>query len=592
MTRSSLDPTSASRCITKGSATPVVQPCEGNLPSVSPALREAIDVPKNVSGDNKTTLQQSDGNGHRDLARSEHELASSTSFQIDDSGDRTETVPKVNSRGTKQQRRAPRQRRGVDAGASALEGLAVESISPSFSGPIGTYVKELGRLPLISRRRELELTTLVATTRDEFRKFALKSDFIARCCLRDLKDVKSECDETTLDPQTSEESGGKKRKPAQSSDAAAAKLHDLLKLNKELFRELSTKRTTKPRRAEISAALEENREQVANMPGAKEIQIGSLRSAMQDLKLLAERAESIHQNLVAEKLTSKSRVQLKRELQSILAELGEVPRAALDRVARAEEIFLLGDAARIELLQANLRFVVSIAKKYVGRGLAFEDLIQEGNLGLDDALDRFEWQRGFRFCTYAAWWIRQHINRAVKNHSSAVRVPIGVQDDAKKLLNKRGHLAQRLGRAPTLEESYAEYLASEAKPVDRWQYTRSLIATSGGHSIDAPSIGSDERNTISRFLTAINEDPATEVEEVEAHAHGLHALQEWLKILRRQDFRYAETIKLRFGLGCEQLTLGEVGDRLRLSKERVRQIEEEALTALWKIARKHGRHHA
>ena len=227
-----------------------------------------------------------------------------------------------------------------------------------------------------------------------------------------------------------------------------------------------------------------------------------------------------------------------------------------------------GHAAHERLVEANLRLVVSIARNYIGRGLAMLDLIQEGNLGLMRAVDRFDYRRGFKFSTYASWWIRQAITRAIADQARTIRVPIHVVEMINKLVRTRRDLAQALGRDPTIEE-IAEDLEIEPDRVEEL----SKIAQSPV-SLETP-VGEEENSTIGDFV----EDGNVEV-PVEAATFRL--LQDYLaNALEGLNDREREVLIMRFGLQNGKVsTLEEVGERFGVTRERIRQLETKALAKL------------
>ncbi len=228
-------------------------------------------------------------------------------------------------------------------------------------------------------------------------------------------------------------------------------------------------------------------------------------------------------------------------------------------------------ASRNDFVKANLRLVVSIARRFNHGRMALADLIQEGNLGLLKAVERYDYKKGFRFSTYASWWIRHAISRALADKGREVRLPVHMIDAQHRLTKARRNLTGKLGRSPTTEE-----LAEETKmPVDKVEKMRSWLLEQS-ISIDKP-VGDDEGRVLGEVLEDPDREPASPTEELEWAA----LTTEMAGLLGELRPIEADILRQRFGLGTEQeLTLKEIGDKYNLSRERIRQLQEQALSKM------------
>jgi len=263
--------------------------------------------------------------------------------------------------------------------------------------------------------------------------------------------------------------------------------------------------------------------------------------------------------------------------QLYLNEIGANPLLSADEELRLSRLVREGDfAARQTMIERNLRLVVNIAKHYLNRGIPLLDLVEEGNLGLMHALEKFDPERGFRFSTYATWWIRQNIERAIMNQSRTIRLPVHVVKELNQVLR-----AQRNIEAASNGESSLDAIAQRLdKTVD--EVRDILLLSEHTASLDAP-LDIDPSLSIGESLA----DDRAETPELQIHSSEVERLvREWIKMLNDKQ---RLVIRHRYGIDeCELLTLEELALRLELTRERVRQIQLEALGQLRRILKRHG----
>ena len=252
-----------------------------------------------------------------------------------------------------------------------------------------------------------------------------------------------------------------------------------------------------------------------------------------------------------------------------LKEIGRVPLLTADEEIEIAQRMEQGDEeAKKKLAEANLRLVVSIAKRYVGRGMLFLDLIQEGNLGLIKAVEKFDYRKGYKFSTYATWWIRQAITRAIADQARTIRIPVHMVETINKLIRISRQLLQEYGREPTPDEIAKAMGISESKVREIIKIAQEPV------SLETP-IGEEEDSHLGDFL-----EDETALAPAEAASHALMKEQLW-DVLDTLTPREEKVLRLRFGLDDgHQRTLEEVGKEFQVTRERIRQIEAKALRKL------------
>ena len=452
----------------------------------------------------------------------------------------------------------------------ALEVALTETEVRKIDDPIRMYLTQMGEIPLLTREEEIKLARKIELTRLAFRRKVLESDYCSRAAVEILQQV----DEGTLPfDRTMKMSSGEAQERAIIKGRIPINMHTVNKLldrNSDVFLALSdtddedaVKRNMKQiqrNRRKIASLLEELSLRTSRIqPMMKKLQ--GIQQKMHQLQRLIDKGPT--QDYDPEDLEA-----MNQELNGMQELILETP-GQLDRRLRAvEAVHTQYDEAKRNLSGGNLRLVVSIAKKYRNRGLSFLDIIQEGNTGLMRAVDKYEYRRGYKFSTYATWWIRQAITRAIADHARTIRIPVHMIETMSKLRTISKNLLQKLGREATIEEiaEVAKMSVSETRRV--------LKISKHPFSLDRP-IGESEDSYFGDFI-----------EDDTAESPVQSATQEMLKdrieeVLTTLTYREREIIKLRYGIGDGYTyTLEEVGRIFKVTRERVRQVEAKAIRKL------------
>ncbi|MBR6801024.1 MAG: RNA polymerase sigma factor RpoD [Eubacteriaceae bacterium] len=285
--------------------------------------------------------------------------------------------------------------------------------------------------------------------------------------------------------------------------------------------------------------------------------------------MLTDELEETAEEIIKEDFTDFEGININDPVRMYLKEIGKVELLTADQeVALAERIESGDVKAKQELAEANLRLVVSIAKRYVGRGMAFLDLIQEGNLGLLKAVDKFDYTKGYKFSTYATWWIRQAITRAIADQARTIRIPVHMVETINKIARVTRVLVQELGRDPSTKEIADRLGMSEDKVIEIQKIAQDPV------SLETP-IGEEEDSHLGDFI------PDDEAPAPDEAASYMLLREQLLEVLSTLTDREAKVLKYRFGLeDGRPRTLEEVGDIFKVTRERIRQIEAKALRKL------------
>ncbi|MCH8922480.1 MAG: sigma-70 family RNA polymerase sigma factor [Planctomycetes bacterium] len=442
--------------------------------------------------------------------------------------------------------------------------------------PVRMYLTQMGEIPLLTRQEEISLASRIEVTRRYFRCRLLECDYVIQAAVKVLRRVhegKLPFDRTV---QVSVTDRLEKEQILGRLPHNLRTLDVLLKRNRRDYRIASGKSYRKAERRTAWNRLGHRRRRAVRLVEELGLRTQRIEPMIGTLEEFSRRVDKLKADIDYSKRKRRPLEERKAamaEFRNILCALQETPTSLRNRVKNLKVVYSRYQHAKRGLSEGNLRLVVSIAKKYRNRGLSFLDLIQEGNAGLMRAVDKFEYRRGFKFCTYATWWIRQAITRAVADQSRTIRIPVHMVETMSRVRNVARQLLQELGREPTLEETAkrAGCLVEEARRV--------LAMSRYPISLDRP-VGNSEDSQFGDLLPdATAENPA-----VGAAQEMLRA--RIVRVLKTLSYREREIIKLRYGLGDGySYTLEEVGHIFKVTRERIRQIEAKAVRKLQQPSR-------
>jgi len=449
-------------------------------------------------------------------------------------------------------------------------GLPVEPPKPS-DDPIRMYLSQMAELPLLSRAEEIALAKKVEITRKRFRRSVLACDFAMRATVETLSKVHAgdlPFDRTIKVSLTERLT---KEQILARMPHNLATLQRLLDENRRRFETLVRKSTPRGERIAARRAFVRCRRKCLHLVEELSLRTRRVQPLMRQLVEFLERKREVLARLDAirdDRTAGQERTELRRALSGLFLKTQESPRSLARRCETIRKQFQDYEIVKRQLSSGNLRLVVSIAKKYRNRGLSFLDLIQEGNTGLMRAVDKYEYRRGFKFSTYATWWIRQAITRAIADQARTIRIPVHMIDVLSRLRNLQKRLLQELKREPSMDE-IARLAEMDVDEVRR-------VMDIGRHpvSLDRP-IGEGEDCAFGEFIEDSKSDNPV-------RNAGNEILREKIEgLLKTLTYREREIIRLRYGLGDGYTyTLEEVGRIFKVTRERVRQIEAKAVKKL------------